>query len=95
MEKRRKTGAVPHVGAQTSPIPREASWLYSFFNDARYSTRSTNSCLVMPSCRPAGMMDNFGDGGLLSAFGFLRRLKASNRLAQSQTTRSEFSESVS
>lgn len=30
-----------------------------FLSDARYSTKSTNSCFVMACCNPDGMMDSF------------------------------------
>ena len=67
MEKRQRTGAVQDAGALTGihssrSVLECASPLalcYGFFNVARYSTRSTNSCVVMPSCRPLGMMDSF------------------------------------
>src|SRR5687767_12689789 len=30
---------------------------WAFFNDARYSIKSTNSCVLMVCCKPAGMME--------------------------------------
>lgn len=49
----------PEAGATSeSRQPQLPRYCEAFLSEARYSTRSTSSCVVMPACKPAGIIES-------------------------------------